>query len=144
MAIHGSCFFDYANRLISDQSCTEVVARNVVSLAYYSVYHAALDLADNVRDIPLSSMGGGGVHKALSDFFLNSKGLSAHSSSILNEDLRREFRLAGGKLLRLHGQRVIADYKIEIDFNLSSAKDVIRLCGSVHEFIHKINKLIKA
>ena len=40
--------------------------------------------------------------------------------------------------------RVIADYKIEIDFNLSSAKDVIRLCGSVHEFIHKINKLIKA
>lgn len=77
-------------------------------------------------------------------FFLNSKGLSAHSSSILNEDLRREFRLAGGKLLRLHGQRVIADYKIEIDFNLSNAKDVIRLCGSVHEFIHKINKLIKA
>lgn len=62
-------FFDYANRLISDQSCTEVVARNVVSLAYYSVYHAALDLADNVRDIPLSSMGGGGVHKALSEFF---------------------------------------------------------------------------
>lgn len=130
MAVQGVSFFDHAAFQLEGVNVVEIQLRNSVSLAYYSVFHTALKLADLLRDIPLSSMTGS-THKKLSNFFLNCDGIQK-SICLSKEDVQL-MRLTGGKLLRLHDHRVVADYHLKALLELPTAQEVLKTSQKVLE-----------
>lgn len=130
MAVSGVHFFNHASSLLEREGATEIELRNAVSLAYYSVFHMASELADLLRDIPLSSISGS-THQKLSNFFLNRDGIQK-KIHLSKEDVQL-MRLTGGKLLRLHSHRVVADYRLKALFELATAQEVLKTSQKVLE-----------
>lgn len=116
MAVSSGSFVGEARRIFVLSLADEMAHRNVISRAYYGLYHCALSLADTLVVPPISACSGGS-HKKVSDFY------SGHFGSGREETVR--YRKIGINLLRLHGQRVKADYKLTEDIYIQDAESVL-------------------
>jgi len=103
MSVKCTDFIEEAERALASGSANEITYRNVVSRAYYGMYHCALGYADTLLVPPLSACAGGS-HKKVSDYY--KVGLAK-----TREDTVR-FRKVGFGLLQIHSQRIRADYKL--------------------------------
>lgn len=116
MAVSSSCFVGEARRIFALSLADEMAHRNVISRAYYGLYHCALSLADTLVVPPVSACSGGS-HKKVSDFY------SGHFGSGREETVK--YRKIGINLLRLHGQRIKADYRLSEEVYLQDAESVL-------------------
>ncbi|MDT8895622.1 hypothetical protein RSO41_13270 [Halomonas sp. I1] len=99
---------------ITSESSTEATLRTAASRSYYSLYHHALEFADNDSDVPISNLAGP-THRKLSEYF---------SSSVAHPDWRRKaMRRAGILLRKCHDSRCYADYSISEPFD----EDVLKV-----------------
>ncbi|MBH3307885.1 hypothetical protein I5P84_00265 [Pseudomonas mosselii] len=102
MAVVYKDFLDEAKSLLSGAS-SEIGFRNSMSRAYYSLYHAAVEYADEVHVPPVSSQSGP-VHKNLRAFYTD----GLYSDKALQSKMKR----VGYSLKVLHEGRCKADYEL--------------------------------
>lgn len=140
MAVEGIDFLDHASAQLGGASIDEIHLRNSISLAYYSVYHIALALADNVANPPVSERRGPS-HKKLSGFFKKPVGIRDQLE--LSDDDKRFMKLIGGKLKFLHDQRVIADYLINRSLQLSVSKETLKRCRRVIDDLRELESRLE-
>ncbi|WP_313339443.1 hypothetical protein [Stutzerimonas nitrititolerans] len=132
MAVNSADFLSSAGRF-SKLSDDEIIHRTVISRAYYGLYHCALTLADSVKVPPISACVGG-THEKVSGFYQD------YMSGDRTET--RLFRKIGINLLRLHGQRVKADYKLAEDVACEDAAWVLQSCTTLHQEIETYGALL--
>ncbi|MHC8404276.1 hypothetical protein [Pseudomonas sp. TMB3-21] len=126
MPISNSCFLDWSENLLKSSELTEIDHRSIVSRAYYSAYHEALDLADNTLQLGVSSMVGGTHIK-----------LSSSLSSYICEDktLQSVIRRIGARIHVMHSLRVRADYFFELDISSGEAASQVKNVRSIFSII---------
>lgn len=95
----------------------ESMIRTVVSRAYYSVFHGALELFDNKYDWPIDSGLKAGVHEKLYSRFDN------HDFS--DKDKIKTIAKIKSKLIILKKQRVKADYKLDLSITSLDARYIL-------------------
>lgn len=122
MPVSSYSFIEEARRIIGSGSLTEIACRNVISRAYYGLYHCALQHADTILTPPLSACGGGS-HVKVSSFY------SGHVCKTRDETVK--YRKIGINLLQLHGQRVRSDYRLDENIDLADAEAVLVRCDSL-------------
>jgi uncharacterized protein (UPF0332 family) len=126
MAITNSCFLHWSEQLLCSEGLTEADHRAIVSRAYYSAYHEALNLADNVLHLGVSNMVGG-CHIKLSDTLAN----YICDDKLLQGIIRR----LGTRLQLMHSARVRADYFFDDELTLKDAKSVVKTVRSILNII---------
>lgn len=113
MAVDYAHFINEAEFSLSVSDGSEIKCRSAVSRAYYGVYHAALEYADSLGDIPVSACGGS-THKKLWAFY--KENLDS------DRDLRMKLRKVGYVLKQLHELRVTADYRLQETISIEDAE----------------------
>ncbi|WP_417797106.1 hypothetical protein [Stutzerimonas nitrititolerans] len=122
MPVSSQGFLNEARWVFNEHCSGEDRYRLVVSRAYYGLYHCALEHADALVAPPLSACGGGS-HAKVSSFYQD------HYAG--DRDLTRQYRKIGINLLRLHGQRVKADYKLVESVFIQDSESVLLSCESL-------------
>ena len=126
MPISNSCFLDWSENLLNSSDPTEIDHRSIVSRAYYSAYHEALDLADNTLRLGVSNMGGG-THIKLSETL---------SSYICDDkNLQGVIRRIGSRIHVMHSLRVRADYFFELNISKGEAASQVKNVRSIFSII---------
>ncbi|MGE6992853.1 hypothetical protein ACQKIK_05495 [Pseudomonas sp. NPDC047961] len=117
-------------RWVFDEHCNrEDRSRLVMSRAYYGLYHCALEHADALVSPPLSACRGSS-HVKVSSFYQD------HFAG--GRELTRQYRKIGINLLRLHGQRVKADYKLDEDIYVQDAESVLLSCEKLFSELEEL------
>lgn len=126
MPISNSCFLDWSENLLRSSDLTEIDHRTIVSRAYYSAYHEALDLADNTLQLGVSNLIGG-THIKLSETL----------SSYICEDkiLQGVIRRIGTRIHIMHALRVRADYFFDLNISRGEATSQVKNVRSVFSII---------
>ncbi|WNF45802.1 hypothetical protein RHP75_15665 [Pseudomonas sp. SG20056] len=107
----------------------EISFRAGISRAYYGLYSAAIDYADKLSPVPISSCAGS-THKKLVDF------LAEQMAG--GRDLVLKHRQLSYKLKAMHGHRVKADYYLDDEVYRDEAEAVLLSC---RDMITKIEAL---
>lgn len=108
----------------------EISFRAGISRAYYGLYSAAIEYADKLSPVPISSCVGS-THKKLVDF------LGEQMSG--GRELVLKHRQLSYKLKAMHGHRVKADYYIDDEVFRDEAEAVLLSCRAMIEQIETLD-----
>ncbi|MDV9032716.1 hypothetical protein Q7C30_011485 [Pseudomonas sp. RAC1] len=118
MSVSYKDFLDDAKDFLS-HGASEIRFRNSVSRAYYSLYHVALQHADEVKLPPVSSQTGP-THKNLRAYYAD----GLYSDKTLQVKMKR----VGYALKALHEARCKADYQLGSNVTALDADAHLKRC----------------
>jgi len=116
MAICSSEFLDVADYLMVEKPNEEIYYRSALSRAYYSLYHEALQRADEMN-LPVVAAAGSGDHKRL---------VSRYKSAG-----KKRLRTIGQMLDNVRAVRANVDYSMSYMYTQNDAVKDIQTCRSI-------------
>lgn len=128
MSVSYRDFLDDAKDFLNS-GVSEIRFRNSVSRAYYSLYHVALQHADEVKLPPVSSQTGP-THQNLRAYYMN--GLYADKA------LQNKMKKVGYNLKVLHEARCKADYHLGATVTALDADAHLKRCELMIELVEEL------
>lgn len=134
MAVKPSCILDESERILQ-HSHTEAGIRASISRSYYATYHAAKNLADNIRFPSLSDLAGRS-HEKVRMYFQQ----VPHA----DKQIKLSMMKIGYTLQRLHSIRVQADYELAISLHQEDATSMLISSKECIDTIQTLEAVLKA